>query len=70
MDAIRHALNVLSWQEMRDEDRPSRDIWMNNEALDSHFRAVKEKYALGGGGGVTPDEAPDLDQNELTRGLR
>lgn len=54
---------------MRDEDRPPPEIWMNPTAINDHFSRLKEKYASGSTTGET-DEVVDLDQNELTRGLR
>lgn len=67
MDAIRHALNVLSWFEMRDEDRPPRAIWMNPMAIGDHFDRVRDKYATPG---AAVEYDADLDQNDLTKGLR
>lgn len=65
MTAIRHALNVLSWLEMREEDQPSPEIWLNSEAINAHMERIQEKYR-------SPDNetVEDLDQNELTRNLR
>lgn len=66
MNAINHALSCLAWMEMRDEDRPPRDIWISQTAIGEHFGRLKEKYASDSG----TDEVVDLDQNELTKGLR
>lgn len=51
---------------MPNDDQPSRDIWMNSDALESHFQALRDRYR----GGNREVESIPLDQNELTRGLR
>ena len=54
--------------EMRDEDAPSEDIWLDQEALNDHFLRLKEKYSSPSGS--QPMELVDLDQNEMTRDLK
>lgn len=54
--------------EMREEDAPSEDIWLDQEALNDHFERLKEKYSSNSGG--EPMEIVELDQNELTRDLK
>lgn len=53
--------------EMPDKDRPPEEIWLNPEALNAHFEAVKARYASG-----DDEEVPggELAQNELTKGLK
>lgn len=51
---------------MTEQDRPPESIWLNDEALDEHFAAVKARYASGSSG----TESVPLSQNELTRELR
>lgn len=53
---------------MRDEDQPPEEMWLDQEALEDHFRRLKEKYSSNSGG--QPMEQVDLDQNELTRDLK
>lgn len=47
-DAITMALSFLSFEELPDDDRPPRKIWLNNEALKEHFAAVKARYKAKG----------------------
>jgi hypothetical protein len=54
--------------EMTDEDQPPEAIWLDSEALESHFDAVRSKYRNPAGGEEM--EMVPLEQNELTRGLR
>lgn len=56
---------------MREEDQPSRSIWLDDEALGEHFESVKSRYRTNQGGDreSIPDPS-DMAQNELTRGLR
>lgn len=56
-DAIRKALQFISFQENLDEDEmPPRSIWLDGEALEAHFAWVKEvrkeKYDIKGGGAI------------------
>lgn len=53
---------------MSSDDQPPESIWLNNEALDAHFEAVKEKYR--NPHGADEQEQVPLEQNELTKGLR
>lgn len=51
---------------MTEQDRPPEAIWLNDEALDEHFSAVKARY----GSGKSGDDLVSLSQNELTRDLK
>lgn len=53
---------------MRKEDQPPERIWLNDEAIAAHFERIHEKYSTGSGTEMV--EVADLDQNELTKGLR
>lgn len=59
---------VIGFQEMREEDQPPEDIWLDQEALNDHFQRLKEKYSSNSGG--EPMQLVDLDQNEMTRDLK
>jgi hypothetical protein len=48
--AVSHALTVLSWMEMSDEDQPAEEIWLSPEDLAGHFASVRERHAAGSGG--------------------
>lgn len=41
--AISHALSILSWYELPEEDRPSEEIWLNPEKLEIHFEDIKDR---------------------------
>jgi hypothetical protein len=60
---------VLGWLEMGEDDQPPERIWLDVEALDAHFTAVKERYRSPSAAGEEMESVP-LDQNELTKGLR
>lgn len=55
---------------MREEDQPPEHIWLNPEALESHFEWVKEKYRSKSEGVETVPDPGGWDQNEMTKGLR
>jgi hypothetical protein len=42
-EAIRLAMFFLSFEELPEEDRPPKKIWLDNEAMESHFAALKAK---------------------------
>jgi hypothetical protein len=65
--AISHALTILGFGEMTDEQRPPEEIWLDDEALSDHFEGVKAAMKAGTSGG---DMEPIDQQNEFTRGLR
>lgn len=67
--AISHALTVLSWFELMDEDRPPESIWLDDDALTSHFEAVDQRRDAGIRGETLVPQAA-MDQNELTADLR
>jgi hypothetical protein len=56
--------------EMRDEDQPPEQIWLNPEALDAHFDWVKDKYRSKAEGVETVGDPGSWDQNEATKGMR
>jgi hypothetical protein len=55
--------------EMSSDDQPPESIWLDNEALDAHFEAVKARYRSPRTAGEEMESVP-LEQNELTKGLR
>ena len=66
--AISHALNVLGFHELSDDQRPSEDIWLDDELLSEHFQAVRERMRRTSSG----EQWEDIpgEQNEITKGLR
>lgn len=63
-----HALSVLGWLEMTEDDQPPEEIWLDPEAIAAHFETVREKYEQKAQGVEVPEG--DLADNEITRGLR
>lgn len=61
-------MNVLGWCEMREEDQPPEKIWLDDDALNEHFTAVKERYSSGSAMESIDDEP--MEQNLLTKKLR
>lgn len=52
--------------EMQDKDRPPREIWLDDDALEAHFNMIEARRNDGSGS----EDVPDLEQNEMTKGLR
>jgi hypothetical protein len=67
--AISHALMVLSWFELTEDDRPPESIWLDDEAVSAHFDGVEQKRNSSIKGSE-PVPAAGMDQNELTAELR
>lgn len=59
--AIQRALIFISWDELPDEERPPRWMWMDDEALAAHFEMVKadrERESRTGKSKLGPIEDP------------
>jgi hypothetical protein len=69
--AISKGLQILGYFELPEEDQPKTSIWNHPELLDDWFKLVKERR-LNPNTEKIADEwnDVDLDQNELTKGLR
>jgi len=67
-EAIRVALMVLGFDELEDNERPPKRIWLDGQRLQEWFKDVRrkrrEKYDPKGGG-----EIEDPVQNEAARSL-
>lgn len=70
VEAVAHALTILGYYEMQDDDRPPQTMWMDPEALSVHFEQVRQKYAAKAGGNWEPVQDVPMVENELTKGLR
>lgn len=53
---------------MPEKDQPPEEIWLNAEALEDHFKRVKASY--GSDDDVEDVPGGELDQNELTAGIK
>jgi hypothetical protein len=42
-NAVRSALSFLGFEELPNDERPPRDIWLNNKLLREWFKAVQRK---------------------------
>jgi len=55
-NAIRRALVFLSFSDLPQDEQPPHRIWLDDEALNSHFERVKRerdaKYGTGGKGAI------------------
>lgn len=71
-EAIRLAFLFLSWDELPEDERPAKRIWLNAKALKDHFEAVKRKRAREMESGSSSNwsrEIEDPVENEAARGL-
>lgn len=66
--AISHALTILSWMELSEEDRPPESIWLESDQIEAHFNDVKQRWADKAGGNEAGSSR--LVENELTKGIR
>lgn len=69
---MNHALQLIGFMELPEEDRPPERIWRNPKRLNEHFDAVRHRYAAKSRG-ETPLDSGDGGgemQNPATAGLR
>lgn len=66
-EAIRLAMFFISFDELPEEERPPRKIWLDTEALESHFSALKAKREREAKGDKTLEGEPV--QNKAARDL-
>lgn len=66
---MNHALSILNWMELPDEDRPAEHIWLDAELLDDHFTSLASRREAKAQGMETVDDAPMM-QNEITKSWR
>lgn len=64
-----HALSVLSWMELPEDEQPPESIWLNPELLNDHFESLAAKRKAQASGTETVEDAPML-QNEITKSWR
>lgn len=57
-EAIRLGMFFLSFDELPEEDRPHRRIWLDTEAMESHFAALKAKREREAKGDTTLEGEP------------
>jgi hypothetical protein len=68
---MQHALAVLAWHELPEEDIPPQHLWLDDEAINEHFEKVRDRRASGSGpADLESVPQPDLEQNELTAQYR
>lgn len=71
-EAINHGLVILSWFEnYMPEELPHENLWDDAEAVEEHFRRVKEKKdsEFGRSSGTSYDDAEESDQDMLPNDL-
>ncbi len=69
--AVSHALTIMGYFELTEDERPPERIWLDDEALASHWEHVdqRRKRPSGSGSEAVPQVA-NLEQNELTAGFK
>jgi hypothetical protein len=55
---IRRALVFLSFDELAEDERPARRLWLDDDGLDEHFKAVKKRRKDEFSGDRAPIEDP------------
>lgn len=64
---------MLSYFELPDDERPPEHLWLDDEALSSHWENVEQKREQKWGSGsseAVPEANGPLEQNELTAGFK
>lgn len=64
-DLIRRSMIYLGFEEMPQEDRPPRKIWLDDKRLVEHFDRLKEKRKAEAGGDSVPSEP--MQENSLAK---
>lgn len=71
-DAILRALMFLSWEELPDDERPPRRIWLYGDDLRDWFREVRarrdEKYGTGNSNSQIEDPVDNPAAKDLMSG--
>jgi hypothetical protein len=62
-NAIRMALVFLSFEEHELKDRPPKSIWLDNDALEAHWAAVRRRWKAGDA------DLSDATENAAAMGL-
>lgn len=67
-----HALAVLGWLELEEDERPPERIWLDNQALADHFERLNEKRKSKASGmePIEVDDSAPMLQNEITKNWR
>lgn len=72
-NAIRQALAWLTFDELPDDERPPRKIWLNGDKMTEWFAAVKrrreEKYGLSSDGKISDEPIHGPTSQNDTRAL-
>jgi hypothetical protein len=69
--AITKALIILGYMQLPEDDIPKEEIWGHPELLEAWFEEVKARRENPGRSKNNSEwENVDLEQNELTKGLR
>lgn len=62
-EAIVHGLQFLKFEELPEDERPKRAIWLDGKKLNQHFKAVKKRRDEKGDGEKKPREIEDPVEN-------
>lgn len=66
-DLVRRSLMFLGFEEMPEEDRPPKKIWLDDEALMSHFVRLKEKRKEETKSNSTTQSSEPMKENSLAK---
>lgn len=68
-EALRHALIFLSFDELPEDERPPKRIWLDGERMREWMEDVRRRRKQRYEGGDSNREVEDPVQNEAARGL-
>ena len=68
-DAIRTSLMFLGFEEMPEGDAPPKRIWLDNEALTSHFENLKAKHKAEADPNAPQHTDTPMQQNSLAKDM-
>lgn len=64
-DAINRAVVFIGFDELREDERPPKRIWLNGEALNEHFDWIKRKREAE----MKGNDVEDARENEAAKAL-
>jgi hypothetical protein len=67
-ELVRHAMVVLSFDELPEDERPAKRIWLDPKKLKDHFAWVRRKREREMKGDRS-DDVDDTVENEAAKGL-
>lgn len=68
--AITQALTVLGFMELREEDQPAEELWLDPDALALHFDAVKARWKGDSGPEWESIDNTSMQENDFAKEIR